>query len=60
MCPLPVFWEGGLVLHVGLCFAVRCIISSFAIISLGKRELVTLLCCVLIVTALLPFFNFSS
>ena len=26
-----------------LCFAVKCVVSSFAIISLGKRELVALL-----------------
>ena len=30
-------------LFVGTCFAVLCVLSSFAIISLGKIELVALL-----------------
>ena len=34
------------------CFAVRCVLSSFAIIPLGKRELVALLFCVLNVMSL--------
>ena len=30
-------------LVIGVCFAVLCVLSSFAIIVLGKRELVALL-----------------
>ena len=41
-------------------FAVLCVLSSFAIISLGKREPVAYLCCVLNVMPLLSLFATSS
>ena len=42
---------------LGICFAVRCVLSSFAINSLGKGELVALLLFVLNVMSLLSFFD---
>ena len=43
------------------CFVVLCALSSFAIISLGKRESWLLyFCCVLNVMSLLSFFDSSS
>ena len=40
------------------CFAVLCVLSSFAIISLGNRELVVYICCVLNVMLILSFLDF--
>ena len=42
------------------CFAELCGLSSFAIIPLGQRELVTLLFCVLNAMSLLSFFACTS
>ena len=51
---------GGFVLGPCFWYTVLCVSSSFAIISLGKRELVALLFCLLDVTRLILFFDSSS